>query len=75
MLASVLEALLDVLSVAADVSTIKERMLAYLDGFSKVPRFETVLLFLSQKEKQRAKRLLELLGVEQPSTVWKSVAY
>jgi len=73
LLASILEAILDVLSVSGDVSKIKERMLAYLDGFSKVPRFETVVLFLSEKEKQRAKQVLELLGVEQPSGFWRSV--
>ena len=35
----------------------------YLEYFGRIPRFETVILFLSRKEKEIVKDVLEKLGV------------
>ena len=47
---------------------------AYLMEFENVPRFGTVLLFLSEKEKARIVEIWKLLGVETLSGVWSSLA-
>jgi hypothetical protein len=52
---------------------VKQRVLAYMDSFAKVPRFGTVVLFLSKAEKEVAKRVWDLLGIDKPVGVWGSV--
>jgi hypothetical protein len=74
LLVSVLENFLAILSTTKDLTDIKRRMLGYMKSLADVPRFGTVVLFLSRKEKQLAKQVWELLGEEQPSGGWRSVA-
>ncbi|KIL61376.1 hypothetical protein M378DRAFT_858153 [Amanita muscaria Koide BX008] len=48
----------------------REVIKAYLNAFGGVPRLNTVLLFLSEKEKSRVRELWKLLGVENLSGNW-----
>jgi len=48
----------------------REVVKAYLKAFEGVSRFNTVLLFLSEKEKSRVRELWKLLGMENLSGMW-----
>jgi len=63
-----------VLSSSECDAEVKQRVLAYMDSFAKVPRFGTVVLFLSKAEKDVAKRVWDLLGIDKLAGVWGSVA-
>lgn len=57
------------------VSERKSVIREYLDYFETVPRFETVVLFLSRKEKEVARDVWESLGVSKGDLgrIWSSV--
>lgn len=74
MLVSILHTFVAVLSSSEGGSEIKQRVLAYMNSFANVPRFGTVVLFLSASEKEVAKKVWDLLGVGKPVGVWSSVA-
>ena len=59
MLVSILELFLEMVRVEREGKRIRE----YLDNFGRVPRFETVILFLSREEKGIAREVWERLGV------------
>lgn len=72
MLVSILELFREmVVGVSERKSVIRE----YLDYFETVPRFETVVLFLSRKEKEVARDVWESLGVSKGDLgrIWSSV--
>ncbi|KDR82368.1 hypothetical protein GALMADRAFT_237649 [Galerina marginata CBS 339.88] len=46
---------------------------AYLTNFAHIPRFGTLVLFLSRKEKEVARGVWEALGVSPMGDVWKGV--
>lgn len=73
LLVSILEVFLVVLSsqpMADDTNRIRE----YMDGLAKVPRFSTLVMFLSGKEKAIAKEVWRKLGVQgKPSGVWNAL--
>ena len=46
----------------------------YMENFTKIPRFSTLVLFLSRAEKEVARQVWTLLGVGQPVGAWHSVA-
>jgi len=45
-----------------------------MENFTKIPRFNTLVLFLSRAEKEVAKQVWTLLGVGQPEGAWLPVA-
>lgn len=45
-------------------------MREYMVSFAKVPRFRTVILFMSEKEKELAKEVWEKLGVHNGGAFW-----
>jgi hypothetical protein len=45
-------------------------MREYMASFAKVPRFRTVILFMSMKEKELAKEVWEKLGVRNGGASW-----
>jgi hypothetical protein len=44
-----------------------------MENFTKIPRFSTLVLFLSRAEKEVAKHVWALLGVGQPVGAWHPV--
>lgn len=46
------------------------RMREYMASFTKVPRFRTVVLFMSKGEKGLAKEVWERLGVRNGGASW-----
>ena len=74
LLISVIDVFIDVVKANADDQATADAIRAYLVGFENVPRFGTVLLFLSEKEKARIVEIWKLLGVETLSGVWSSLA-
>jgi len=52
----------------------KNIIIQYLENFTKIPRFSTLVLFLSRAEKGVAKQVWTLLGVGQPVGAWHPVA-
>jgi len=45
-------------------------MRQYMAMFSKVPRFSTVVLLMSKKEKERAMEVWEKMGVRNGGAAW-----
>jgi len=43
----------------------------YMDGLANVPRFSTVLLLLTNPEKDCARRVWEKVGVDQVNATWR----
>ncbi|CAA7269109.1 unnamed protein product [Cyclocybe aegerita] len=74
LLVSILATFLAALNAAGEDPGIKQRVNEYLDNFAKVPRFGTLVLFLSKDEKMLAKQVLSLVGLEKPTGVWAPVA-
>ncbi|THH11664.1 hypothetical protein EW145_g495 [Phellinidium pouzarii] len=62
-LVEILEVCALAVSTTGDL-TIRDRVRAYLRWFPRVQRFATVTLFLSKKEKEIAKKLVETVGAE-----------
>jgi hypothetical protein len=58
MLVSILEMFREVVRAAETKNAVRE----YLEYFARVPRFETVVLFLSRGEKDIARGVLESVG-------------
>ncbi|KAK2465761.1 hypothetical protein APHAL10511_002305 [Amanita phalloides] len=74
LLMSIIDVFIQVVkSNAGDQATV-DAVRAYLMGFGGVPRFSTVLLFLSEKEKVKVREAWKLVGVEVLSDVWSPVA-
>lgn len=46
---------------------------AFMDAFTKVPRLGTVLLFLSEREKEIVREVWEKLGMRNVDGVWTAV--
>ena len=72
MLVSILELFQDMVRAGLERKSIRE----YLDNFARVPRFETVILFLSLEEKRVAREVWEKLDVskEELERRWVSIA-
>lgn len=71
---SIIDVFVDVVKANAGDPVIADTVKAYLMGFERVPRFSTVLLFLSEKEKARVRDAWRLLGAETLSGAWGPVA-
>lgn len=61
LLMSIIEVFSLAVSSTGDV-TIKKRVQEYLNYFPKVPRFNTVTMFMSKEEKDQCKALIDSLG-------------
>ncbi|KAG5644906.1 hypothetical protein DXG03_007458 [Asterophora parasitica] len=74
-LASILTVFQDVVTIHSNTADTKTTVREYLDGFAKVERFGTVLLFLSRAEKAVARGVWETLeaGKEEAGRVWGKV--
>lgn len=72
LLSSILSMFVDVSNTGED--KIKATVLAYMESFPKIARFNTIVLFFSRAEKAVAKKVWELLGVEKPTGAWAPVA-
>ena len=74
LLISIIDVFIDVMKANGSDQATANVIRAYLMEFENVPRFGTVLLFLSEKEKARIVEIWKLLGVETLSGVWSSLA-
>lgn len=74
LLISIIELFIDVVKANADDQATADAIRTYLVGFENVPRFGTVLLFLSETEKARIREIWKLLGVQTLAGVWSSLA-
>jgi hypothetical protein len=73
LLVSILEVFLIVLSSLPAVEE-KAQIREYLDGLAKVPRFPTLVLFLSGKEKAMTKEMWRKLGEQTRAPgIWSSL--
>ena len=72
MLVSIMETFLEVTKdddSRAKKTTIQE----YMENFARIPRFNTLLLFLSKSEKKLAKSVWMAVDVDQPTGVWSCI--
>lgn len=69
MLASILDVFLAVLN-----ANTREKIQEYMDNLARIPRFGTLVLFLSKQEKEVARDVWRGLSVERPTGVWSVVA-
>lgn len=72
MLVSIMETFLEVTKdddSRAKKATIQE----YMENFARIPRFNTLLLFLSKSEKKLAKSVWMAVDVDQPTGVWSCI--
>ena len=72
MLVSLMETFLEVTKdddSRAKKATIQE----YMENFARIPRFNTLLLFLSKSEKKLAKSVWMAVDVDQPTGVWSCI--
>ena len=72
MLVSIMETFLEVTKdddSRAKKATIQE----YMENFARIPRFNTLLLFLSKSEKKLAKSGWMAVDVDQPTGVWSGI--
>lgn len=69
MLVSILEVFLAVLH-----ANTRDKIQEYMDNLARIPRFGTLVLFLSKQEKEVARDVWRGLGVERPTGVWSIVA-
>ncbi|KIM35927.1 hypothetical protein M413DRAFT_449556 [Hebeloma cylindrosporum] len=78
LLVSILDTFSKILTVSASNpdggKQFKNIITQYMEHFTKIPRFSTLVLFLSRAEKDVAKQVWTLLGVGQPEGAWHSVA-
>jgi len=70
LLISVIDVFIEVLKANAGDQATVVAVKAYLTGFENVPRFSTILLFLSEKEKVRVREVWKLLGSETLGGTW-----
>jgi hypothetical protein len=54
-------------------SHVKNTVKRCLDAFATVPRFGTLLMFLSRAEKEKVAALFKSIDVETVDNVWKAV--
>jgi hypothetical protein len=73
MLVSIMETFLAKLEVAKGDSRAKTIVQEYMESFARIPRFNTLVLFLSKSEKSLAKSVWMAVDVEQPMGVWSGV--
>lgn len=73
MLVSIMETFLVMLDVTKDDSRVKTTVREYMENFASIPRFSTLVLFLSKNEKALAKNVWKAVGVDQPTGIWSSV--
>lgn len=71
---SVIDVFIEVLKANAGDQATVDAVKAYLTGFENVPRFSTILLFLSKKGKVRVREVWKLLGAETLGGAWSSLA-
>jgi len=45
----------------------------YMENFARIPRFNTLLLFLSKREKSLVKSVWMAVDIDQPTGVWSGV--
>lgn len=74
LLISIIDVFIDVVKANAVDQATADIIRDYLMGFENVPRFGTVLLFLSEKEKARIREIWMLLGAQTLGGVWSSLA-
>ncbi|KAF8332965.1 hypothetical protein F5887DRAFT_564238 [Amanita rubescens] len=70
LLISVIDVFIEVLKANAGDQATMDAVRVYLTGFENVPRFSTILLFLSEKEKVRVREVWKLLGSETLGGAW-----
>ena len=75
MLVSIMETFLATLEVTKDDPRAKTKTIIqeYMENFARIPRFNTLVLFLSKNEKSLAKSVWMAVDVDQPMGVWSSV--
>ena len=69
MLASILDVFLAVLN-----ANTRDKIKEYMANLARIPRFGTLVLFLSKQEKEVARDIWRGLNVERPTGVWSIVA-
>ncbi|KAF8968965.1 hypothetical protein BDZ97DRAFT_1965981 [Flammula alnicola] len=74
LLVSILDAFLTMMTSTNGDDGIKKTVLEYMENFTRISRFSTLVLFLSRPEKAIAKQVWALLGVEKPVGAWRAVA-
>lgn len=70
LLVSLLETFLATLQQSNDDAHTASEIRDYVDALAKVPRFKTVLLFLSKNEKVILREVWEHLGLHHADPVW-----
>ena len=73
MLVSIMETFLATLEVTKGDSRVKTIIQEYMENFARIPRFNTLVLFLSKSEKSLAKNVWIAVDVDQPTGVWSGV--
>lgn len=73
MLVSIMETFLATLEVTKGDSRVKAIIQEYMDNFARIPRFNTLVLFLSKSEKSLAKRVWMGVDIDQPKGMWSGV--
>jgi hypothetical protein len=73
MLVSIMETFLARLEVTKGDSRVKTIIQEYMENFARIPRFNTLVLFLSKSEKSLAKSVWMAVDVNQPTGIWSGV--
>jgi RNA polymerase II-associated protein 3 len=73
LLMSIIDVFIEGVKANAGDRVTADAVRAYLTGFETVPRFGTVLLFLSEQEKARVREIWKLLGVQTLGGAWSSL--
>ncbi|KAF9005444.1 hypothetical protein BDQ17DRAFT_1353102 [Cyathus striatus] len=73
MLVSILEAFLGILNERGNEGDIIQTIKEYMERIAHVPRFPTLAMFLSPKEKEVASQIFNKVGIEYPPGPWTSV--
>ena len=72
-LVSVIETFLSILDAREGDFRVKAIVREYMENFARIPRFNTLVLFLSKNEKALAKSVWTAVGVDQPTGMWSGV--
>ena len=73
MLVSIMETFLATLEGTKGDSRAKTIIQEYMENFARIPRFNTLLLFLSKSEKSLARSVWMALDIDQPTGMWSGV--
>ena len=73
MLVSIMEIFLATLEVTKGDSTAKRIVREYMENFARIPRFNTLVLFLSKSEKLLAKSVWKAVDVDERTVMWNGV--